>query len=142
MDIDTGISARSNKEIVTLNKNYEYDGPRRFMPNMTIFEVFSKMKIHKVYYVDEFSLLPQQFMGFVYTVFDRDYIVESVKKVYDQIKRVIINKAVDEDVTFAHFSFIRLFVEFIKFQVRNEIGGLSLLDNLIPDIEEYEKIFQ
>ena len=136
------IELENQKKQIRLNKLYEYDGPRKFEAQMTIFDMFSKMKIHKVYYVDEFSILPQQFMGFVYTVFDRDDVIDNMREVYNKIKRVVIEKSVDENVSFAHFSFIRLFVEFIKYQTKDEIGTIDLFDDLIPDIEEYENIFQ
>ena len=136
------IELENQKKQIRLNKLYEHDGPRKFEVQMTIFDMFNKMKIHKVYYVDEFSILPQQFMGFVYTVFDRDDVIDNMREVYNKIKRVVIEKSVDENVSFAHFSFIRLFVEFIKYQTKDEIGTIDLFDDLIPDIEEYENIFQ
>lgn len=88
---------------------------------MTFFELFSKLKIHKTHYIDGFSLLPQKFLGYLFTVFDRGDVVACMESVFTSIINVIVKKSRKESVSFAHFSFIRLSVEYTKIMLLKDM---------------------
>lgn len=61
--------------IVSFDYDFKYEGGRKRRIRMSFFELFMKLKLHKMHYIDGFSLLPQKFFGFIFSVFDRADII-------------------------------------------------------------------
>ena len=129
-------------QTINLNYDFKYDGTRKKQVKMTIFDLFTKLKIHKTHYIDGFSVLPQKFMKFLFMVFDRDDVLKNVEDTYKKIIDVIVNKAKKKSVSFAHFSFIRLSIEYTKMLLQDDMEGYDCLDPLIPDLDEYAIVFE
>ena len=138
---DMDIGQKQDRPMIKFNNSYNIDGARRRYIKMSIFELFKRFKIHKTHYIDEFSPLPQSFQGFIFRVFDISDLIEAGKQVYQEIRRIIVEKSTHSEASFAHFSFLRQIMESLKISLRGELGGLEQVEELIPDIGDYELIF-
>lgn len=61
--------------------------------------------------------------------------------VYQKILNVIVHKVKNESVSFAHFSFIRLSVEYTKILLSKDLESFDIIENMIPDIDDYSTVF-
>jgi hypothetical protein len=129
------------EKIVSFDYDFKYEGGRKRKARMSFFDLFMKLKLHKMHYVDGFSLLPQKFFGFLFGVFERADIIKWMEEVYQKIVNVIVHKVKNESVSFAHFSFIRLAVEYTKILLSKEFESYDIIENLIPDIDDYSAVF-
>ncbi|CAI2364300.1 unnamed protein product [Moneuplotes crassus] len=127
---------------IHLNYDFKYEGSREKQVKMTIFEIFQKLKIHKTHYIDGFSDLPLRYMNFVFTTFDREDVLKCVESVYKTIIEVIVQGKKGKSVFFSHFSFIRIAMECTKILLQDIEEGYDSLDPIIPEIDDYEKVFE
>lgn len=127
---------------ISLNYDYKYEGSRKKQVKMTIFELFTKLKIHKTHYIDGFSVLPQKFMSFLFSTFERSDILKYVEATYKDIINVIVHKEKTKTISFSHFSFIRISMEYTKMILQNDLEGYDCIDPLIPDLEEWVTVFE
>ena len=138
---DMSCDKKEEPKVVSFDYDYKYEGSRKRKVIMSFFDLFSKLKIHKTHYIDGFSLLPQKFLGFLYAVFERTDIIKCMEEVFQKIINVLVHRTKNESVSFAHFSFIRLSVDYTKIFLQKDMESYEWLENLIPDIDDYCTVF-
>ena len=132
---------KDNIKEYTFSFDYKYEGSRKRQVAMSFFEMFSKLKIHKTHYIDGFSVLPQKFLAFIFNTFEKSDIIKWMEDTFQSILNVIVRKSNQESITFAHFSFLRYTMEYLKFFLNLEMEGSDWIENLIPEIDDYATIF-
>ena len=143
-DMDQEVKDHSDLQAkeYTFTFNYKFEGSRKRKVLMTFFELFSKLKMHKTHYIDGFSSLPQSYLKFIFNTFERSDILQWMEDTYQSILNVIVRKSERDSITFAHFSFLRFTMEYIKFFLEVEMESTDCIDHIIPDIDDYSEIFK